>query len=158
MLHEHEQISSKRHFYFCLRCRAGEMMALPEAISEWAFGLGVGRKTVNYINLMLDELVSNIARHAYAGDESGRIEVFADFDGNYVCVTLRDFGPPFDPLSVALPNLKLGLSERPVGGLGVLFVKMLASSVVYKREKDANEIRFCRRGTEHTSSVGEFDQ
>lgn len=134
------------------------MMALPEVIAEWALEVGIGAKTINYVNLMLDELVSNIARHAYSGDESGRIEVAADFDGNSVCVTLRDYGPPFDPLCAASPNLQLGLSERPVGGLGVLFVRKFATSLTYKREDGANEIRFCRHCSGGASSADEAER
>lgn len=125
--------------------RPEEIAALPDVLAAWAEAQGVGMRTINYVNLMLDELVSNIARHAYEGREDGRIEFSANFDGVSVCVRLRDYGPPFDPLCQSAPETAQGIEAREFGGLGIHFVKKMADHFSYRRDGDANEIVFCRR-------------
>lgn len=140
-----EEVGASAGLSHLFLSRADEIAALPDVLAAWAEAQGVSGRTINYINLMLDELVSNIARHAYGGREDGSIELSASYDGVSVCISLRDDGPPFDPLSQRAPETALGIEEREFGGLGVLFVTKMADHLSYRRDGDANEIVFCRR-------------
>jgi serine/threonine-protein kinase RsbW len=140
-------------FHRQLLSRPEDMAGLPDDLLAWAEAREVSARTIRYVNLMLDELISNIARHAYAGSVCGRIELSADYDGARVCLTLRDYGPPFDPLNCLAPETAQGLDEREFGGLGVHFVRKMADHISYRRDGDANEIVFCRRDVEMPSGV-----
>ena len=148
-----------QHFSCRLSCRAEEIAALADAVAEWAHGMGVSARTINYVNLMLDELVANIAMHAYQGRQDGAIEVRADYDGAAVCVTLRDQGPAFDHMLQAPADTALGMDVREPGGLGIHFVRQMANQLSYRRDGGVNEVIFCRNdGSQSTvaaQAVGE---
>lgn len=131
-------------FRYALTSRVDDLVALMQALEVWASSRGVSSRTLRYVDLILDEITSNIMRHAYPGCDDGRIEICADFDGAEVCVTVRDYGPPFNPLDVPSPKTEATIDDRRLGGLGVHFVVKLSDRVRYRRDGDANEITFCR--------------
>ena len=52
---------------------------------------------------------------------------------------LREYdGVAYDPLSHVDPDITLRAEARPIGGLGILMVKKMASSVSYRRAGDHN--------------------
>ena len=51
-----------------------------------------------------------------------------------------DDAPPFDPLSLAAPDLAAGLDERSMGGLGIHLVRELVDEVSYRRVDGRNEL------------------
>ena len=52
-----------------------------------------------------------------------------------------DDGVPYDPLAHADPDTTKDLSERKIGGLGILMMKKLSNSVTYSREDNRNVLR-----------------
>ena len=137
-------LNEVRTFSHQLSSNATEIAELFDLVAGWAKPLGVGQRTINYLILILDELVANIATHAYGGHGEGRIEIVASYDGASVCVTLRDHGPPFDPSQQAPANVELDMDDREIGGLGIHFVRRIADQLSYRRDGDVNEIVFCK--------------
>lgn len=89
------------------------------------------------LNLALEEAVVNVISYAY--DESGQpVELTACVEGEELMVTIVDHGKPFDPTKVDEPDLDLPIEERPIGGLGVMLVRRIATKVEYKRENEHN--------------------
>jgi serine/threonine-protein kinase RsbW len=64
-----------------------------------------------------------------AGDRRG---------GRHRVAVVSDDGIDFDPLEVRRPTSNRASKDRPVGGLGVHFMKTLMDEVVYRREGDRN--------------------
>lgn len=93
--------------------------------------LGADREAVADLVMAADEAATNIMRHGYGGD-SGTIEVTLQREGNMLVLTLRDKAPEFDPLSVEPPDLTVPLEERPLGGLGVHFIRESVDEVEYQ--------------------------
>ncbi len=58
---------------------------------------------------------------------------------------ISDDGVAFDPLKVPPPDLTADLESRPIGGLGVHFVKTLMDEVAYRREGDRNVLTMRKR-------------
>ena len=76
--------------------------------------------------LAVDEVVTNIIRHAYQG-RKGKIEV-GFLDGpDYIKISIRDSGQKFDPTKASDPELP---PTRP-GGLGIYLTKRLVDEVEY---------------------------
>lgn len=99
---------------------------------------------LSHVLLAAEELLVNVFTHAYQGAH-GRAEVDCRpvlHDGNeYLCFTVKDWGPAFDPFSSApTPKLDLGIEERPIGGLGIHLIKSLARHVRYTRVHDTNVV------------------
>ncbi len=94
--------------------------------------------------LVVEELLANITSYAYDGD-SGLVEFSCGsvtFDGRlFLRITFIDHGKPFDPFSAKLdPHDRSALEDRPIGGLGIHFVKTFSTHYMYSRYEDANVV------------------
>jgi anti-sigma regulatory factor (Ser/Thr protein kinase) len=92
------------------------------------------------MQVALDEILSNILRHGFAGGARHRIEVRLSVDPRALVAEVEDDCPPFDPLAVPSPDLGASLKDRQVGGLGVHFVKNLMNEVKYSRSGARNRL------------------
>jgi anti-sigma regulatory factor (Ser/Thr protein kinase) len=94
------------------------------------------------LDLVLEELLVNIARYAYpAGDGAAEVAFAPDGPGK-LYVEISDWGNDFNPLDVEPPDFSRGLAERPIGGLGVFLVRSLVSDIAYRRDTDRNVLSF----------------
>ena len=98
-------------------------------ISEFVRGAGqrlqLTEDTLFDIDLAVEEASTNIVRHAYGPDHTGDILVRVEAVDDAVCITLTDWGLPFNaedsmPLDVDAP-----VEARPVGGMGLHLVHKL---------------------------------
>lgn len=98
---------------------------------------------VQLIELAVEELLVNIFRYAYH-KKNGYAEISCQFvkieDNPYFLVSIKDWGQPFDPFQVPLPDLELSIEERPIGGLGVHLVRTVTDIYKYKRVGDTNVV------------------
>ena len=62
-----------------------------------------------------------------------------------VMAEISDDGRAFDPLQVPPPDLDADLELRPIGGLGVHFMKTLMDEVAYRREGGRNILTMRKR-------------
>lgn len=92
------------------------------------------------IDIVIDELFSNIANYAY-NPEVGEATVKVEVEDNpqVVKLTFMDKGIPYNPLAKEDPNTKLSIEERGVGGLGIFMVKKSMDSIDYEY-KDGHNI------------------
>src|SRR5262245_53681056 len=80
---------------------------------------GLPDELVMSINLVLDEVVTNVIDYGF--DEAGghEIRVTLAREGDALTIEVDDDARAFDPLAAPPPDLNLPLEERPVGGLGI---------------------------------------
>ena len=88
------------------------------------------------LHVILDEACSNIVKHSGATDFTLDIEIMDSPSG--VRITFSDNGTAYDPLAHLDPDTTLPASERAIGGLGILMIKKMASSVQYHRSRSRN--------------------
>ena len=131
----------QRTFDHNLPGRAEAMRTLLDEVETWAESVELPPKALFRLNLVLEELATNIVRHGYKGREDGVVRVNVVDDGSTVTLTLRDDAAEFDPFTSA-PEADLDepVRTRRVGGLGVHFVKQMARSYSYRRSGGENEI------------------
>lgn len=94
--------------------------------------------------LVVEELLANICNYAYDG-KSGNAEFsvgVVTFDGEpYIRISFVDGGKPFNPFKeVRDPHINDSLESRPVGGLGIHFVKNMSNHYIYSRLKECNVV------------------
>lgn len=94
------------------------------------------------IDLVLEEVIVNIANHAY-GNQPGDIEVECCVSGTSFCCKIRDWGVEFNPLAAAHPDTKADIDHRSIGGLGLLFVTDMTDGCSYERMENMNELTLC---------------
>jgi serine/threonine-protein kinase RsbW len=94
------------------------------------------------LDLVLEEILVNIARYAYQAGNGAAEVAFAPDGPGKLYVEISDWGNDFNPLDVEPPDFSRGLAERPIGGLGVFLVRSLVSDIAYRREADRNVLSF----------------
>ena len=110
-------------------------------LAEWAVSQAIDKKLFSSMELMLDELVTNIVLHGFeeVGD-SGHIKLTMHFDGERLRATIRDNARSFDPFSVPEADTTLSVEARGIGGLGVHFVRQMATMYQWRRDGKYNEV------------------
>jgi serine/threonine-protein kinase RsbW len=117
-----------------------------EFVAQVAREGGFSDKEIYSLQLAADEAASNIIEHAYAGDPDAGFDVTCEMYGDALTIIMRDFGKPFDPSTVKPPNLKVGLSERQIGGLGLYLMRKLMDDVTYiSNPKTGNLLTMIKR-------------
>lgn len=99
----------------------------------------VERIWIDRICLLVDEAVMNIILYAYPG-HVGRVGLSLQQDGGAIQVHIRDTGVPFDPTRYPDPDVTLPPSARPVGGLGIHFIRKMLNIMEYRREGSCNHL------------------
>jgi serine/threonine-protein kinase RsbW len=84
-------------------------------------------RDTNLITLGVDEVFTNIMRHAYGGHRNGAIELEVSCRDKRLYVTFRDFGKKV-PIEKIRPR---DLSDIQPGGLGVHIINTVFDSVKY---------------------------
>jgi anti-sigma regulatory factor (Ser/Thr protein kinase) len=113
---------------------------------------GLKSEDMDMLDLVLEEILVNIARYAYEGG-TGDVEVAYAAGAGALLVEITDRGASFNPLEAAPPDLALGLAERPIGGLGVLLVKQNVGSLRYRRDNGRNTLSFRFPGEQATKEA-----
>ncbi|MFO1349147.1 MAG: ATP-binding protein [Gammaproteobacteria bacterium] len=108
-----------------------------------AFGArhGLPPRAVLNVSLAVDELLTNILSYGFVDAHTvPDIRLRLWVEGVLLIVDLSDNGRPFNPLDVAPPALDLSLADKPIGGLGIYFVRQLMDGVEYRREGGYNRL------------------
>jgi serine/threonine-protein kinase RsbW len=125
-----------------LPARLDSMPAFREFMQAGAASAGLEEPELGWLDLVLEEILVNIARYAYQ-PATGDTEVrYAVAEPGKLLVEISDAGRVFNPLEADPPPLEGTLAERPIGGLGVYLVKNLVGSLAYRRERDRNTLSF----------------
>ncbi len=95
--------------------------------------------------LAIQEMVTNILRHGYRGDEQQPVAVHFEVDGDGMTVTLRDQGPAFDP-TASTPEPAGEEFPESEGGYGIMIARMVMDELDYRRDGEWNVLSM----TKHT--------
>jgi len=120
--------------------RLEEIGRIHESFNAFSEAHGVPTPIRRQINLVLDELLSNVISYAFEDDEEREIDVRIELSSGRLAVTIADDGIPFNPFSGAPPDTSLSLEERALGGLGIHVVRKVMDEVSYNRRTDRNVV------------------
>lgn len=115
--------------------RQSEMLRVPEILS-------------GKLELVVEELFLNIVNYAHPKLKE-EVEIHCsrhsvgDTENEMICIAMRDWGPPFNPLEKDNPALEQNVGERPIGGLGVYLVTQMADHCTYARQDENNCFTVC---------------
>lgn len=101
---------------------------------------GVGGQALFSSQLALEEIVSNVVRHARVGATEVRVRL--SLDPGAIHITVEDEGDRFDPLGDApAADLESDLASRRPGGLGLHLVRHMVDRAEYERDGRTNRFR-----------------
>ncbi len=90
------------------------------------------------INLLIEEIVVNIINYAFENKKKGSIDIEVDKVGEKIFLNIFDDGIPFNLLEAKEPDIKAPLEDRKPGGLGIFFVKQMATQLEYSYQNKLN--------------------
>ena len=123
---------------------ASDLSALDEiarVIEKFGTAHALNQDLLSRLNLVLDELVTNSVSYALPALSAPELRLRLFIDQGSIVAQLEDNGEAYNPFEEAPePDTSLGIEERPIGGLGVFFVKKLTDSSTYERIDGRNRI------------------
>jgi anti-sigma regulatory factor (Ser/Thr protein kinase) len=132
-------------FAFTLRSQVSELEALCRRLEEIGARLHLSRRCLFEINLVLDELFTNIVSYGFKDDREHTIAISLKAEGDFLEVAVEDDGVPFNPVRRKDPELPTAIEDCQIGGLGIHLIKNLVQEPVYCRRGKRNVLTFKKR-------------
>jgi serine/threonine-protein kinase RsbW len=124
-----------------LEPRAEALSEMLDRLETYAAEIGLPSRVAYRLAVVCEELAANVAMHGAGGEGCATyVEITVDRHGDDVRLSVEDNGRPFDPLAQAKPNTELKLEDRPIGGLGIHFVRSLVRDIAYQRLDGINRL------------------
>ncbi|MEC0227840.1 ATP-binding protein [Paenibacillus alba] len=124
-----------------------ELQRLGAFLQEISARMDLDQMTLYRLNLVCDELVTNIILYGYPEDapvaQAIRVDIGRAREGWELRIT--DRGIPFNPLLKSAPRVDLSVDERAIGGLGIHFVKQVMDDIRYERLNNENVLMMLKR-------------
>ena len=121
-----------------LKNQISELERVNQFVEEIGDELGLDMELQMNLNLVMEEMVSNVIFYAYPQGTEAEIELVAESDGKEVTFVLSDSGKEFDPTMKEAVNTDINPAERDIGGMGIFIVKNIMNKVTYQRLKGKN--------------------
>jgi OFA family oxalate/formate antiporter-like MFS transporter len=129
----------------------GELTAAIGFVVKSAESVGIAPSKVSGLQLAVEEATTNICSHAYleeiaincfsyAYHTTETYEIRLTDSPDSFSVELVDRGIPFDPLSVAPPDITAPIQDRQTDGLGILLMRKMVDHIRYMREDNRNHL------------------
>ena len=130
---------------FTLKNDLSELESLTVYLETVAAKWHLAQTTVLQLNLILDELFTNIVTHGFKDDLEHDIAIHMEKRERNLQVTIIDDGCFFDPANAADPEINIPLVEKEVGGLGVFLARQYADDLRYERQKGKNIVTLIKK-------------
>jgi len=131
---------AQHEIVFQLRNELSELETLRTKIEEFKTGTDIPEKTILEINLILDELFTNIVSCGFRDMDEHWVEIAISRKGEMLTLCVRDDGVPFNPSAIAALDTSCAVDERRIGGIGIHLVKHLSDEMIYRRTETSNII------------------
>ena len=115
-----------------------ELEKVNQFIEEIGEELGLSMELQMNLNLVMEEMVSNVIFYAYPDNTDAEIELLAKSDSKELTFVLSDQGREFDPTTQENADPNMNPMEREIGGMGIFIVKNIMNHVTYQRLEGKN--------------------
>jgi anti-sigma regulatory factor (Ser/Thr protein kinase) len=107
-------------------------------VTEFAEQHDLAPELVYRVNLVLEEIITNVISYGYEDSSEHEISVRLSWKDPRIEIEIKDDGRPFNPLEAPPPDMGKPLVERQIGGLGIHLVRKMMDESEYRRESDKN--------------------
>lgn len=120
-----------------------------EKVSSWirrvSASHGLQEKEIFALDLVSEEAVTNIIRHAFSEGGNAQIEIRFEIDADTVTLRIEDSGRAFDPREAPEPVPSKDIATMKVGGLGIHLIRKLMDGMDYTREGERNVLTLWKK-------------
>jgi anti-sigma regulatory factor (Ser/Thr protein kinase) len=117
-------------FELCVASDLSHLEEISAFVAEGARSAGLDEQQVFEIQMAADEACTNSIEHAYSGTR-GEVRICCWTEADAYVVRVTDFGEPFDPDQVPVPDTSASLAERNIGGLGLFLMRELVDRIEF---------------------------
>jgi serine/threonine-protein kinase RsbW len=121
-----------------IKNQISELEKVAQFVEEIGEELGLSMELQMNLNLVMEEMVTNVIFYAYPEGEVADIELLAKSDGKELTFVLSDQGKEFDPTAKEDADLDVNPADRELGGMGIFIVKNIMNKVTYQRLEGKN--------------------
>jgi anti-sigma regulatory factor (Ser/Thr protein kinase) len=135
----------KKKFEIALNGHLDEISVLAAKLHEASQYFSLSQEIENQLNLILEELYTNSVNYGFKDTSDPKVMIELWLDQSKLEFTYQDNGQAFNPLEINDPDLTLSLDDRPIGGLGIFFIKTLTNQVEYHYDGHFNHIKMLKK-------------
>ena len=121
-----------------IKNQISELEKVAQFVEDIGEELGLSMELQMNLNLVMEEMVTNVIFYAYPKDVEAEIELLAKSDGKELTFVLSDQGKEFDPTAKEDADLDVNPADRELGGMGIFIVKNIMNKVTYQRLEGKN--------------------
>ena len=121
-----------------IKNQVGELERVNQFIEEIGEELDLDMELLMNLNLVIEEMVSNVIFYAYPAGKEEEIELTAECNGKELTFVLSDKGKEFDPTLKEDADPNINPMDREIGGMGIYIVKNIMNEVTYQRLEGKN--------------------
>ena len=103
-------------------------------LEKFAGDAGLSPRKAYQLDLVYEELMTNVVKYSYSDDAPHQIQVLLDDNGQDLTFTVIHDGTDFDPWAQADPDLDVPLEDRQTGGIGIMLCRKFSRSTDYRRQ------------------------
>lgn len=108
---------------------------------EWGIPMSLSLN----LNLVLEELITNIIFYGYDDKNEHKISIRLSKDDEIIRIQLEDDGKEFNPLLLTAPDIDGSIEDRKIGGLGIFFVRKIMDDITYLRSEGRNILTLTKK-------------
>jgi sigma-B regulation protein RsbU (phosphoserine phosphatase) len=117
-----------------------EIDRVNDAFNDFAERCAISMPVYSRINMVFDDLLTNVISYAYLDDEAHKIDIVIRYDNGRLTINITDDGVPFNPFTRQGPDISGSLEAREIGGLGIHLVKNTMDETLYQRRHNRNTV------------------
>ena len=118
--------------------RLSAISSLIEVIEEFGENHNIPDAQIYFVNLEIDELMTNYMAYAYPKVRRPRMKVTLRAFSDKLVLVVKDSGPPFNPLDAPEADLVSDIDERRLGGMGLHLIRKYADHIDYRCVDEQN--------------------
>ena len=124
--------------FITLKNNMEELTRLLRLTEQFSTSHGIAKEDLIDVDVILEEMVTNVFKYGGIplGEEACNIQL--RLRGSVVDIIIEDNGKPFNPLLLPEVDTAKEIKDRPIGGLGIHFVKKLTDSQHYEYKEGNN--------------------
>ena len=114
---------------------------MTEFVRKAARDATLSENDMHAVDLIVEEIFLNIAMHGYKDRPPGPVAIHCDSSElGVLTIRFQDWAEEFKLAANHDPSHQVPLSQRNVGGLGLVVVKSVAESITYRRIENTNDL------------------
>jgi serine phosphatase RsbU (regulator of sigma subunit)/anti-sigma regulatory factor (Ser/Thr protein kinase) len=128
-----------------LRSDLPELAKLNPFLGDFCSREGLPGSLVFDLELILEELATNVMKYGGVDKGADCCSIELERQGDRVRILFSDAGGAFNPLDLPEVDTNKPIEDRPIGGLGIHFIRNLTDSQHYERREGRNILTLVKK-------------